>query len=69
MHAHIEHLFSLLEGAKKHNVSQVFIHFFSDGRDTSPTSGVTYLKQVLGENADFSLKFHLQIFICRFQFT
>ena len=50
MHAHIEHLFSLLEGTKKHNVSQVFIHFFSDGRDTSPTSGVTYLKQVLGEN-------------------
>ncbi|XP_053202501.1 2,3-bisphosphoglycerate-independent phosphoglycerate mutase-like [Panonychus citri] len=47
VHGHIEHLFSLLEGAKANGVDKVFIHFFSDGRDTSPTSGVTYLKQVL----------------------
>lgn len=28
----------------------MFIHFFSDGRDTSPTSGVNYIKQLLGKN-------------------
>lgn len=47
VHAHIEHLFALLEGAKAHKVDKVFIHFFSDGRDTSPTSGVNYIQQVL----------------------
>jgi len=47
VHAHINHLFSLLKGAKKQGVPKTFIQFFGDGRDTSPTSGVTYLKQVL----------------------
>ena len=47
VHSHINHLFSLLHGAKENGVGQTYIHFFSDGRDTSPTSGVTYLEQVL----------------------
>lgn len=47
VHAHIQHLFALLEGAKKQGVKETFIHFFADGRDTSPTSGVTYVQQVL----------------------
>ncbi|RWS30563.1 2:3-bisphosphoglycerate-independent phosphoglycerate mutase-like protein [Leptotrombidium deliense] len=47
VHAHIDHLLSLVEGAKKHGVENLFIHFFSDGRDTSPTSGVTYIAKVL----------------------
>ena len=55
MHAHINHLFSFLEGAKKHNVNEVFIHFFADGRDTSPTSGVTYLKQVLDKTKELGI--------------
>ena len=46
VHSHINHLFSLLEGAKQHQVPKAFIHFFSDGRDTSPTSGVEYIKQL-----------------------
>lgn len=47
VHAHINHLFSLLEAAKALQVPKTFIHFFSDGRDTSPTSGVTYVQSVL----------------------
>lgn len=47
VHGHIRHLFSLIEGAKANGVPEVFIHFFGDGRDTSPTSGVTYLQQLL----------------------
>ncbi|RWS11612.1 2:3-bisphosphoglycerate-independent phosphoglycerate mutase-like protein [Dinothrombium tinctorium] len=47
VHAHINHLMALIDAAKLNQVPKLFIHFFSDGRDTSPTSGVTYLKQVL----------------------
>ena len=49
VHGHIQHLFSLLEGAKENGVPQVFIHFFADGRDTSPTSGITYVQQLLNK--------------------
>ncbi|XP_071502083.1 2,3-bisphosphoglycerate-independent phosphoglycerate mutase-like [Diadema antillarum] len=47
VHSHIRHLFALLSGAKDAGVPKSYVHFFSDGRDTSPTSGVTYLKQTL----------------------
>jgi len=49
VHAHINHLFALLKGAKAHGVTSTYVHFFSDGRDTSPTSGVHYLEQVLAK--------------------
>ena len=39
VHSHITHLEALLEAAKQAQVPQAFVHFFSDGRDTSPTSG------------------------------
>lgn len=39
VHSHISHLFALLEAAKQDGVPSSFVHFFSDGRDTSPTSG------------------------------
>ena len=39
MHSHIDHLFALVRAFKALKVPKVFIHFFADGRDTSPTSG------------------------------
>ncbi|KAI6235526.1 Phosphoglycerate mutase [Aphelenchoides besseyi] len=47
VHSHIKHLFALLKVAKELKVPHVYIHFFGDGRDTSPTSGVNYLQQLL----------------------
>ncbi len=44
VHSHINHLFSLLELAKKKGVSNVFIHAFLDGRDVAPKSAEKYLK-------------------------
>lgn len=43
VHSHIEHLYAILEMAKENNLTQVFIHAFLDGRDTSPTSGREFL--------------------------
>ena len=39
VHSHIEHLYGLLELAKKHGLSKVYVHCFMDGRDVPPTSG------------------------------
>lgn len=46
VHSHLEHLYAVLELAKRHQLSQVFIHCFMDGRDTSPTGGVEYLSEL-----------------------
>ena len=46
VHSHIEHIYALLEMAKKENVEKVYIHAFMDGRDTPPTSGVDYIRKL-----------------------
>ena len=44
VHSHIEHIYALLELAKKEGITKVYIHAFMDGRDTAPTSGVEYMR-------------------------
>lgn len=46
VHAMLEHLYGLLRLAKSAGVEKVFIHCFTDGRDTPPRSGMGYIKQV-----------------------
>ena len=46
VHSHIKHLFGLLDFCKYKNFDRVFIHAFTDGRDTSPTSGINYIKEL-----------------------
>ena len=46
VHSHITHLFGLLELAKRHELRKVYIHCFLDGRDTPPTSGIDYVRQL-----------------------
>lgn len=46
IHSHINHLKALCDGAASSNLSKVFIHAFTDGRDTDPKSGIGYLKDL-----------------------
>jgi len=46
VHSNIEHLYALLNLCKQQNLSQVYIHGFTDGRDSPPTSGITYVQQI-----------------------
>lgn len=46
VHSHIQHLFALLEMAKKEKVKNVFVHALTDGRDTPPNSGRDYVRQL-----------------------
>ena len=46
VHSHIEHLFAIVELAKKQGLKNVYVHCFLDGRDVSPTSGVDFAAQL-----------------------
>ena len=46
VHGLLEHLYACLELAKRQGVEKVFLHAFTDGRDTPPFSGKSYLEQV-----------------------
>ena len=43
VHSHIEHLFALLDLAKREQLRNVFVHAILDGRDVGPTSARQYL--------------------------
>lgn len=47
VHSHIDHLKALIELASRYKVQNVYLHAFFDGRDTSPTKGVSYLKEIM----------------------
>ena len=44
VHAHETHLEALLRLAHMHDIERVYIHAFTDGRDTSPTGGVEFMR-------------------------
>ncbi len=46
VHAHIEHLKGLTSIANTQGVENVFIHAFTDGRDTDPKSGLGYINDL-----------------------
>lgn len=46
VHSHINHLFALLELAKRHGLKEVYVHAFLDGRDTLPKSAEKYIRQL-----------------------
>lgn len=46
VHSNIEHLFALIHLARLENFPRVFIHIFTDGRDSPPASSLTYINQV-----------------------
>ena len=50
VHAHMDHLFALLAMCKKMDFKEkVYIHMFTDGRDTPPQSALTYLTKLEDE--------------------
>lgn len=48
VHSHLDHLEALLKMAKDHHVAPVFVHAFTDGRDTPPKTGLDFLRSLIG---------------------
>ena len=47
VHSDIKHLYALLKLCSLKGLDRVYVHAFMDGRDTSPTSGIDYIKDLL----------------------
>ncbi len=47
VHSHIDHLKGLLTLAHEEGLKNVFVHAFTDGRDTDPNSGKGFLEDVI----------------------
>ena len=48
VHSHIDHLKAIIDVCKRENLSEVFIHAFTDGRDCDPKSGLGFIKELQG---------------------
>ena len=46
VHSHMRHLEAITDLCKSEGLEQVFIHAFTDGRDTDPKSGLGFIKQL-----------------------
>lgn len=46
VHSDMSHLYALLELAKKRGAAPVYLHVFTDGRDTAPDSGLGFVREV-----------------------
>jgi 2,3-bisphosphoglycerate-independent phosphoglycerate mutase len=65
VHAHTDHLKAICDLCKKQQMSRVYLHLFTDGRDTDPKSGKAfiadleaYLQHSAGEIASISGRYY-----------
>jgi 2,3-bisphosphoglycerate-independent phosphoglycerate mutase len=55
VHSHMNHEKALLELARRNGLEQVFVHAFTDGRDTMPQSGLGYLRDLESSLAELGV--------------
>ena len=55
VHSSMDHLFALIKLAAQNGLKKVYVHVFSDGRDTLPKSAMTYVQQVEDELKKYGL--------------
>ncbi|MDR1017247.1 MAG: 2,3-bisphosphoglycerate-independent phosphoglycerate mutase [Lachnospiraceae bacterium] len=55
VHSHTDHLYGLLELAKKQGIDNVFVHCFLDGRDTPPSSAAEYVADLEAKMAEIGV--------------
>jgi 2,3-bisphosphoglycerate-independent phosphoglycerate mutase len=46
VHSHITHLKAIIDLCNKEGLTQVYVHAFTDGRDTDPKSGLHFMKEL-----------------------
>ena len=55
IHSHINHLFAVMQMAKKFEIKNVFIHFFGDGRDTDVHSAIGFAGDIENKIKEFGI--------------
>ena len=44
VHSRMDHLFAMIDMAKRNGITRLFFHAFLDGRDTPPSSAIQYIR-------------------------
>jgi 2,3-bisphosphoglycerate-independent phosphoglycerate mutase len=55
VHSRPDHLFAMLDLAKAQGVTKVFFHAFLDGRDTPPSSAISFIQQLENRFAEIGI--------------
>ncbi len=55
VHSMLEHLYGLLRLAKEAGLTDVYIHAFTDGRDSPPTSGIEFIRQIEAKTKEIGI--------------
>ncbi|EAX46941.1 phosphoglycerate mutase, 2,3-bisphosphoglycerate-independent [Thermosinus carboxydivorans Nor1] len=55
VHSHIDHLYALLELAKRQGLERVYVHAFLDGRDVPPANALEYVDALETKMADLGI--------------
>lgn len=55
VHSHINHLYALIELAKRNNVEDVYIHCITDGRDVPPDSGRSFVAELTAKMSEIGI--------------
>ena len=56
VHSHINHLYGLINVLEKNNITNGFIHAFTDGRDVDPKSGLGFISKLQKKLLNSSIK-------------
>lgn len=52
VHSYNDHLYALLDFARREEIAEVYLHVFTDGKDAPPTEGAAFLKELEKRLAD-----------------
>jgi 2,3-bisphosphoglycerate-independent phosphoglycerate mutase len=55
VHSSLEHLYAVLWFAKSQGLKDVFLHVFTDGRDSPPTSGLGVIKEIVAKSSQIGV--------------
>lgn len=55
VHSHIDHVYALLQLAKQHGLTKVYVHAFLDGRDVPPSSALGYVAALEAKMAEIGV--------------
>jgi 2,3-bisphosphoglycerate-independent phosphoglycerate mutase len=55
VHSSNQHIYALLRLAAQRGVERVFVHCFTDGRDTPPTSGKGYIAELMDKMREYGV--------------
>lgn len=55
VHSHMEHLYGLVEMAKRNGLEKVYVHCFLDGRDVPPSSAAEYMEEAAAKLSEIGV--------------